>query len=136
MQGRDRVNDVVSGISRVEEYTRRISDSLGSLAAQAEGIGRIMSLITGIADQTNLPALNAAIEAARAGDAGRGFAVVADEVRKPAEKTMGATKDVGSVIQGIQQGDGIEQKTYPPVRGTGAEIHRAGPQSRGRPGAH
>ena len=65
----------------------------------AEGIGRIMNVISDIADQTNLLALNAAIEAARAGDAGRGFAVVADEVRKLAEKTMTATKEVGDAIR-------------------------------------
>jgi methyl-accepting chemotaxis protein len=63
-----------------------------------------MGVIGDIADQTNLLALNAAIEAARAGDAGRGFAVVADEVRKLAEKTMGATKEVGQAIASIQSG--------------------------------
>jgi hemerythrin-like metal-binding protein len=75
---------------------------MGDLSTQAQNINNIMNVISDIADQTNLLALNAAIEAARAGDAGRGFAVVADEVRKLAEKTMQATKEVGSTISSIQ----------------------------------
>ena len=85
--------------SRQAQELQRNMDQLGQ---QADAIGQVMNVISDIADQTNLLALNAAIEAARAGDAGRGFAVVADEVRKLAEKTMGATKEVGASIQAIQ----------------------------------
>ncbi|WP_243544542.1 bacteriohemerythrin [Pseudodesulfovibrio tunisiensis] len=98
------VADVVSSVNDVETHSMRMQRSLESLGEQAEGIGKIMNVITDIADQTNLLALNAAIEAARAGEAGRGFAVVADEVRKLAEKTMQATKEVGDAVSAIQNG--------------------------------
>ena len=98
------VTQVVDGIDRMQERTLALKADMGALGAQAEGIGQIMGVISDIADQTNLLALNAAIEAARAGEAGRGFAVVADEVRKLAEKTMVATKEVGAAVAGIQQG--------------------------------
>jgi methyl-accepting chemotaxis protein len=92
------------------------------LGAQADAIGRIMNVISDIADQTNLLALNAAIEAARAGEAGRGFAVVADEVRKLAEKTQNATKEVGEAIGGIQEGT---RKNVANVDRTVIQIERA-----------
>ena len=98
------VEDVVRSIQRVNEEALRLESGLGDLGVQAEGIGNIMSVISDIADQTNLLALNAAIEAARAGEAGRGFAVVADEVRKLAEKTMQATSEVERAVSAIQQG--------------------------------
>ena len=98
------VNQVVEGIANLRRQALDLKENMGALGQQAQGIGQIMNVISDIADQTNLLALNAAIEAARAGDAGRGFAVVADEVRKLAEKTMNATKEVGSAIQGIQDG--------------------------------
>ncbi len=93
---------VVSNINKVNSISVGLQRDMQSLGQQAEAIGGVMNVISDIADQTNLLALNAAIEAARAGEAGRGFAVVADEVRKLAEKTMNATKEVGSSIKAIQ----------------------------------
>ncbi|MCL1915897.1 MAG: methyl-accepting chemotaxis protein [Desulfovibrionaceae bacterium] len=92
----------VDSINTVQQDTRELKERMNELGKQAEAIGAIMVVISDIADQTNLLALNAAIEAARAGEAGRGFAVVADEVRKLAEKTMGATTEVGQAIKNIQ----------------------------------
>ncbi|EHJ46701.1 methyl-accepting chemotaxis sensory transducer [Solidesulfovibrio carbinoliphilus subsp. oakridgensis] len=98
------VGRVVAGIGQVQNQSLELKADMTTLGQQAEGIGHIMNVISDIADQTNLLALNAAIEAARAGEAGRGFAVVADEVRKLAEKTMTATKEVGDAIMQIQSG--------------------------------
>ncbi|SDK58233.1 methyl-accepting chemotaxis protein [Maridesulfovibrio ferrireducens] len=93
----------ISSIGSVLENSNELNGLVAGLGLQADGIGNIMNVISDIADQTNLLALNAAIEAARAGDAGRGFAVVADEVRNLAEKTMDATRDVGTEIGKIQK---------------------------------
>ncbi len=97
------VEDVVATIENVNRLAEELRRDMDELGGQAEGVGEIMRVIADIADQTNLLALNAAIEAARAGEAGRGFAVVADEVRKLAEKTMSATKDVGGFVTAMQQ---------------------------------
>ncbi len=104
VEGSEAVGRVVDFMERVNENARQSLEDMGVLGKQAENIGQILNVISDIADQTNLLALNAAIEAARAGEAGRGFAVVADEVRKLAEKTMTATKEVGDAIRGIQTG--------------------------------
>ncbi|WP_300156740.1 methyl-accepting chemotaxis protein [Solidesulfovibrio sp.] len=98
------VGEAVAGINRVKEQALALKTDMDALGRQAQSTGHILSVISDIADQTNLLALNAAIEAARAGEAGRGFAVVADEVRKLAEKTMVATKEVEAAITGIQDG--------------------------------
>lgn len=100
--GANLVNKVVSAINHVNTIAGNVQRNMQDLGEQAKNIGGVMNVISDIADQTNLLALNAAIEAARAGEAGRGFAVVADEVRKLAEKTMEATQEVGSSISAIQ----------------------------------
>jgi len=102
-EGADVVYRAVNGIGEVSTQAQTLMDDMETLGEQAESIGQVIGVITDIADQTNLLALNAAIEAARAGEAGRGFAVVADEVRKLAEKTMSATNDVGVAVKGIQE---------------------------------
>ncbi|GAB7022207.1 methyl-accepting chemotaxis protein [Salidesulfovibrio brasiliensis] len=103
-EGATLVGQVVTSITQIEQRSEELKRSMTELGEQADGIGAIMQVIEDIADQTNLLALNAAIEAARAGEAGRGFAVVADEVRKLAEKTMDATKQVGKAVTDIQEG--------------------------------
>ena len=101
-KGAEVVARAVEAIESVRTRTQALKTRITGLGERANSIGQVMGVISDIADQTNLLALNAAIEAARAGEAGRGFAVVADEVRKLAEKTMQATGQVGQVVRSIQ----------------------------------
>jgi len=94
---------VITSVNSIQQYTEQLKDDSASLNDSVLSIAQIMSLIKDISDQTNLLALNAAIEAARAGEHGRGFAVVADEVRQLAERTQKATQEVEININGLRQ---------------------------------
>jgi methyl-accepting chemotaxis protein len=96
------VHDTISGMNIIAERVQQSSRTVEALGARSDQIGQIVGTIEDIADQTNLLALNAAIEAARAGEQGRGFAVVADEVRALAERTTKATREIGEMIKSIQ----------------------------------
>ena len=102
--GRDLVQETVGAIERMSADVQATATLIGDLANESRDIGKVLDVIRGLADQTNLLALNAAIEAARAGEAGRGFAVVADEVRALAHRTQQSTSEIERMIGSIQAG--------------------------------
>ena len=96
------IQETINGMGRINELVMTVAQTVESLGSRSDQIGQIVGTIEDIADQTNLLALNAAIEAARAGEQGRGFAVVADEVRALAERTTCATREISVMIKAIQ----------------------------------
>ncbi|NOZ54561.1 MAG: PAS domain-containing protein [Gammaproteobacteria bacterium] len=131
--GKSVVNQTITSISRLAKQVGHASDVIAQLNEDSEKIGSVIDVIRGIAEQTNLLALNAAIEAARAGEQGRGFAVVADEVRTLANRTQSSTDDIQKMIQGLQhaavqaadvmkQGQLISTKAVEQAKNTGDNL--------------
>ncbi|KPW71407.1 Methyl-accepting chemotaxis protein [Pseudomonas amygdali pv. ciccaronei] len=98
------VNEAIAQIERLASAVGNSSEAMGALKQESDKIGSVLDVIKSVAEQTNLLALNAAIEAARAGEAGRGFAVVADEVRSLAQRTQKSTEEIEALIAGLQSG--------------------------------
>nr|WP_296247812.1 methyl-accepting chemotaxis protein [Pseudomonas sp. UBA4194] len=98
------VGEAIAQIEKLAEEVRRSTEAMNALQKESDKIGSVMDVIKAVAEQTNLLALNAAIEAARAGEAGRGFAVVADEVRGLAQRTQKSTEEIEGLVAGLQSG--------------------------------
>ncbi len=129
-KGAEVVQNTIGGMDTIREQIQDTSKRIKRLGESSQEIGDIVSLINDIADQTNILALNAAIQASMAGDAGRGFAVVADEVQRLAERSAGATKQIASLVKTIQTDtneavSSMEQTTSEVVKGA-ERAHAAG----------
>ncbi|MEY4588264.1 MAG: hypothetical protein RL497_340 [Pseudomonadota bacterium] len=103
-QGTQTMNGAIAAITRVADEVAQTSNQMNRLKEESTSVGAVLDVIKGIAEQTNLLALNAAIEAARAGEQGRGFAVVADEVRALAKRTQESTEEIQQIIKALQDG--------------------------------
>ncbi|WP_460126674.1 methyl-accepting chemotaxis protein [Pseudomonas sp. S2_C03] len=106
-RGREQVQETVASIGVLADGVIETSQRIEQLAGRVQDISKVLDVIRGIAGQTNLLALNAAIEAARAGEAGRGFAVVADEVRALAQRTQESTQEIEQMIDNVRQDSGL-----------------------------
>ena len=131
-QGARSMQRAIAGMGDISTASQGSAEVVNALVERAEGIGQVLTMIKGIAEQTNLLALNAAIEAARAGEQGRGFAVVADEVRNLAEQTAKSTDEVEAMVEAIQQDAGKalrsikrEQETVGQGEQLAQEAHQA-----------
>lgn len=132
-QSREGTQEVERTIETIQALARQVEESaevIGTVSADSDEIGKILDVIRGIAEQTNLLALNAAIEAARAGEQGRGFAVVADEVRTLASRTQASTNEVQEMIERLQSGAATAVKSM----GEGRSKARAGVEQAARAG--
>ncbi|MEE8046503.1 MAG: methyl-accepting chemotaxis protein [Dehalococcoidia bacterium] len=125
------VRETVKGMNRISDAVESVSTQVTGLGEQSAEIGKIVAVIDDIAAQTNLLALNAAIEAARAGEQGRGFAVVADEVRQLAERVTQATTEIAGLIEGVQTGVELSVK----ATAEGSELVEQGSELANQAGA-